>query len=107
MNDSVRHTIEAGQERLAKDLKTVIRDAEALLRQAVRDAGEGYGEAQEKLKQSVKSAKAQLEDAERALLESAQDAGRATDRYVRRHPWEAIGIGAGIGLVVGLLIGRR
>ncbi|MCZ7654646.1 MAG: hypothetical protein M5R42_10755 [Rhodocyclaceae bacterium] len=32
---------------------------------------------------------------------------RATDDYVHDNPWRSIGIAAGIGLVIGLLIGRR
>ena len=34
-------------------------------------------------------------------------AGRAADDYVHDNPWRSIGIAAGFGLVVGLLIGRR
>jgi ElaB/YqjD/DUF883 family membrane-anchored ribosome-binding protein len=32
---------------------------------------------------------------------------RATDDYVHEHPWKSIGVAAGVGLLVGLLIGRR
>jgi ElaB/YqjD/DUF883 family membrane-anchored ribosome-binding protein len=32
---------------------------------------------------------------------------RATAHYVHAHPWKAIGVAAGIGLLVGMLIGRR
>ena len=35
------------------------------------------------------------------------DAAKATDAMVREHPWEAVGIAATVGLVLGLLMQRR
>jgi ElaB/YqjD/DUF883 family membrane-anchored ribosome-binding protein len=107
MSDTLQHTIEAGQARLAKDMRSLVRDAEELLRHAVKDAGQGYSEARERLEQSIKTAKTELEAAEQALLDGVVEAGRATDRYVRRHPWRSVGLGAGVGVLVGLLIARR
>ena len=37
----------------------------------------------------------------------AKAAGRATDAYVHEHPWQSIGVAAGIGLLLGMLIARR
>lgn len=107
MNDTTSRDLHESQARLAKDLKTIVRDAEELLRHAVKDAGQGYGEARSRLEESLNSAKAELASAEQAVIDGVYEAGRAADRYVHRHPWESIGIGAGIGLLVGLLIGRR
>jgi ElaB/YqjD/DUF883 family membrane-anchored ribosome-binding protein len=42
-----------------------------------------------------------------ALLGRTKDAARATDAYIHENPWQAIGVAAGVGLVVGLLTGRR
>ena len=32
---------------------------------------------------------------------------KTTDTYVHENPWRAVGIAAGVGLLLGLLIGRR
>ena len=48
--------LKEGQARLARDLRAVVDDAEALLRQGVRDAGAGYEEARTRLAQSLQSA---------------------------------------------------
>ena len=40
-------------------------------------------------------------------LARAKAAGHVADEYVHDNPWRAIGAAAGIGLLVGLLIGRR
>jgi ElaB/YqjD/DUF883 family membrane-anchored ribosome-binding protein len=100
-------TLNEGQQRLAQDFKAVVDDAEQLLRHAARDAGQGYGEARQRLEESLKAARAEFARLEGAVVDRARRAGRATDSYVHEHPWESIGIGAGIGLLLGLLIGRR
>jgi ElaB/YqjD/DUF883 family membrane-anchored ribosome-binding protein len=95
------------QQRLAEDFKAVINDAEELLRHAAIDAGDGYDEARARLERSLKAARAELESLEKAVLEGTRRAARATDGYVHNHPWESIGIGAGVGLLLGMLIARR
>jgi ElaB/YqjD/DUF883 family membrane-anchored ribosome-binding protein len=107
MNDTVSNIDKQGQARLAKDLKSVVRDAQELLRHAASGADQGYNQARARLEQSIDAAKRELDAAEQALLDSVHEAGQATDRYVRRHPWQSAGIGAGLGLLVGLLIARR
>ena len=44
---------------------------------------------------------------EKAVLDSTRRAAHATDVYVHNHPWESIGIGASVGLLLGMLITRR
>ena len=48
-----------------------------------------------------------LGDAERVLTEKTKQAARVTDDYVRDNPWQAVGIAAMAGLVLGILISRR
>jgi ElaB/YqjD/DUF883 family membrane-anchored ribosome-binding protein len=42
-----------------------------------------------------------------SAAEMGEEAVKATETYVRENPWQAIGIAAGVGLVLGLLISRR
>lgn len=106
MNDAST-TPKDSQTQLAQDFKAVVNDAEELLRHAAHDAGQGYHDARERLEQSLRTARRELDSMEQALLEGARHAGRATDDYVHGHPWESIGIGTGVGLLVGMLIARR
>ena len=106
MSDAVSPLHES-QARLNRDVRAVVDDAEALLRHVVRDAGEGYDDARSRLERSLKSARVQIETMEHAVVERARKAGRATDEYVHQHPWQSIGIGAGVGLLLGMLITRR
>ena len=100
-------SIDVSKDKLAADLKVVVADAEELLRATANQAGEKVGVARERIQASLASAKVKLNDAERAAMEKAKEAAKVTDEYVHEHPWRAVGIAAGAGFVLGLLIGRR
>jgi ElaB/YqjD/DUF883 family membrane-anchored ribosome-binding protein len=92
---------------LADDFNDVVADTQALLRHAARDAGEGYDDARQRLERSLKAMREQLDTLEKTVVDKAKSAGHATDSYVHEHPWQAAGIGAGVGLLLGMLIARR
>jgi ElaB/YqjD/DUF883 family membrane-anchored ribosome-binding protein len=100
-------TTEVNTDKLVADLKVVVADAEELLRATASQAGEKVSVARERIQASLATAKGKLNDAERAAMEKAKEAAKATDQYVHDNPWKAVGIAAGVGLVLGLLIGRR
>ena len=106
MNDA-SETLNNSRSRLVEDFNTVLEDAQALLRHATGDASKGYSDARTRLEDSVKRARERIGSAEEAMLESAREAGRSADGYVRNHAWESIAVGAGVGLLVGMLIARR
>ena len=39
-------------------------------------------------------------------MEEAKAAAKATDRYVRDNPWQAVGIAAGVSFLVGWMLGH-
>ena len=98
---------DVSKEKLVADLKVVVSDAEELLRATASQAGEKVSAARERIQTSLASAKVKLSEAEHALLEQTKKAAKATDEYVHEHPWNAVGIAAAAGFVLGLLIGRR
>lgn len=91
-------------ERLANDLKNLVADAEELLKATASQAGDKIGVARQKIEQSLIEGKKALADAEKTIVEKSKEAAEIADDYVRENPWSAIGIAAGIGLVLGLLI---
>lgn len=95
------------KDKLVADFKVVVADAEELLRLTANQAGDKIGDLRAKLQDHLASAKVKLAEAEAAVMEKTKAAARATDDFVHDHPWKAVGIAAGIGLVIGLLIGRR
>jgi len=95
------------RDKLMQDVKVVISDAEELLRATAAQAGEKVSAAREKVQDSLHRAKVKLAEAEDVLIDKGRQAARVTDEYVHDNPWKAVGIAAGIGLLIGLLIGRR
>ena len=95
------------RDKLVQDMKVVIADAEELLRATASQAGEKIGVARERIQDSLHEAKVKLAEAEALLTEHATQAARYTDEYVHENPWRSIGIAAGIGLLLGLLMTRR
>ncbi|BBP04045.1 hypothetical protein TPL01_15760 [Sulfuriferula plumbiphila] len=95
------------KDQLISDFKVVIADAEALLKVTANQGGEALAAARTKAEASLAIAKAKIAEAQDALMERTRAAARATDDYVHENPWRAVGVAAGVGLVVGLLVGRR
>jgi ElaB/YqjD/DUF883 family membrane-anchored ribosome-binding protein len=91
-------------DRLASDLKNLVADAEELLKATASQAGDKIGVARQKIEQSLIEGKKALADAEKTIVEKSKEAAEIADDYVRENPWSAIGIAAGVGLVLGLLI---
>jgi ElaB/YqjD/DUF883 family membrane-anchored ribosome-binding protein len=97
---------EAAKEKLVGDLKTLIGDAEELLKASASQAGEKFSVARQKIEQSLVEGKKSLADAEKLLVKKGKEAADIADDYVRENPWGAVGVAAAIGLVLGLLIRR-
>ncbi|WP_290867706.1 YqjD family protein [Aquabacterium sp.] len=97
----------AQKDKLMADLKLVLADAEALLAATAGEAGEGVAELRGRVQATLSQAKSGLIDAQAAVVERAKAAAKATDGYVHESPWKAVGIAAGVGLLLGIVIGRR
>jgi len=93
--------------KLKEDLATVLRDAEALIKASAEHGGEKTAEARARIHESLDAAKRRLHEAEQAAIRQGQDAIHSTEEYARRNPWQAMGIAAGVGLILGVLLARR
>lgn len=97
----------AQKDKLMSDLRVVIADAEELLKLTAGEVGDSAIGLRERLQQRMADAKHSLLTLQASAAEKAKAAGHAADDYVHDHPWQSVAVGAGIGLLVGLLIGRR
>ena len=95
------------KDKLVSDLKVVILDAEELLRATASQAGEKVNAARARIEGSMEDAKRRLADLGSAAGDQARIAARATDDFVHDNPWKAVGIGAALGVILGMLIARR
>lgn len=95
------------QEQIVSDMKSSIADAEDMLQETADQVGDKFARLRSRIQDRLKDARARLEDAEEALVYKTRAAARATDDYVHASPWTAIGIAAGVGVLVGLALSRR
>lgn len=95
------------KQKFVSDMKVVVSDAEEILRATAGVAGEKMIDLRERIGERLRDAKLRIADAEAALVDRTKAAARATDDYVNENPWQAVGIAAGIGLLLGIIIGRR
>ncbi len=89
--------------RIVADLKHLARDAEDLLEATADDVTEKAKEARIRLRKALAVAKDTCED----LQEKAVEGARATDKVVREHPYQFIGVAFGVGLLIGVLALHR
>ena len=88
--------METPADRFMNELRNVIADAEELLRATADQTGP-----------RVQEVRARAEESLRAAREHLQGAGKQLDSQVRENPWAAVGIAAGIGLLIGVLMARK
>jgi ElaB/YqjD/DUF883 family membrane-anchored ribosome-binding protein len=96
-------TNEVSTEKLVTDLKRVVRDSEELLQASAGAVGDKANELRERLSRTLESAR----EACRRLEDKAIEGAKATDKVIREHPYESIGVAFGIGLLVGVLVTRK
>lgn len=107
MSDMTRMDDTADMDKLYRDFKVVVQDAEGLIKATADELGDRLNdkaqEARSRLLASLESAK----DSYRSLEDRAMAGAKATDRAIRDHPYQSLGLAFGIGLLFGLLVSRR
>lgn len=103
MRTSSAQEIEESTDQLIHDLKTVVDDGEELLRAAAQDLSDRSLAAREKLAAALEVAK----DTSRRLEERATAGVAATREVIREHPYRALGVAFGVGMLLGFLMNRR
>ena len=93
----------ANSEQLVNDLKTVARDAEDLIKLTADEVSDKVREARTRLATAVQSARENCQQWE----DKAVAGMKATDKTIRAHPYETVGVAFGFGLLFGLLLARK
>lgn len=95
------------RDKIKGDFKTILTDMDEYLRATASHTGEKIGVLRERLQEQMHRAKDRLADTREIVVDKTKEAAKATDEYVHDNPWRAVGIAAGVGLIIGMLIGRR
>lgn len=89
------------------DIQTLLDDAQALFKEASSLTGDKADELRGKAQDLLEDALEKAQNLQAAAVEKGKEVAVTADTYVRDNPWRAVAISAGIGIVAGLLLGRK
>jgi len=95
-------TKRADTEKVMKNIGAAVREGEELLKAGPGEMGEKGRELRAKLQAAIDKVKVACQQLEEKTIAAA----KATDKTVREHPYHAIGIAFGVGLLIGVLAAR-
>lgn len=85
-----------------QDLKELIQEAEQALSHTAGDAGEKFDELRERLRAAIDQGRSTFENLRSETIRHARQA----DTLIRDNPYYAIGVAAGVGALIGILVSR-
>ena len=95
------------RDRLIADFKTVIQDAEELIKATSNQTGDKIGAVRERAEENLREARRKLNEMEDNIVDRTKAAAKATDQLVHNKPWESITLATAVGVMLGMLISRR
>ncbi|WP_028239290.1 DUF883 family protein [Stutzerimonas azotifigens] len=101
-----RRNLQAAQGALLQEFQTLIGDTERLLKYTQDTAGTQAQELRSRLSANISRAQSMLKERQGTLNSQGQAAIQCTEEYVHTHPWQSIGIAAGVGFLLGLIARR-
>jgi ElaB/YqjD/DUF883 family membrane-anchored ribosome-binding protein len=70
------------------------------------EAGDALESIADQIEDGIARGKFSLRDIQNAMMEKGKVAVESTDRVVHENPWAAVGVAAGLGFIVGMLMPR-
>jgi ElaB/YqjD/DUF883 family membrane-anchored ribosome-binding protein len=92
---------------LADSVRHMVDDADHFLKVAAESGDATFDSVRNKFVDQVRRMRANLDDLESQTVRQARRAARRADHEIHAHPYQAIGIAATVGLLIGLLASRR
>ena len=100
-------SFKAEKNKLIHDLQAVIQDTEELLRMTVDHVGESADALRSRVSDRLNQAMTELRHLQNLTIDQAKLLGHEGEDFVKNNPWKSVGVAAGVGLLLGLLVGRR
>ncbi|WP_455819745.1 DUF883 family protein [Pseudomonas cerasi] len=95
----------------SEHLRAELRNLADTLEEVLTTSGEKSKTELDKLRSKAQSAlkdtRARLGDSGDRIAQTTREAADRADVYVRDNPWTSVGIGAAVGVVLGVLLTRR
>jgi len=92
---------------LRAELKSLADTLEEVLGNSGEKSKEELSKLRTKAEKALRNSRDRLGDTGDVIARQTREAATRTDEYVRDNPWASVGIGAAIGVVLGVLMSRR
>jgi ElaB/YqjD/DUF883 family membrane-anchored ribosome-binding protein len=99
-----RHTAAQDPKELLTELQALVADAEKMIGDSAGEASEGVMDA---LRSRYENVQERLTDFYSTAKKKVVAGAKYTDTTIRENPYQALAVAAGLGLLVGVLLGRR
>jgi len=96
----------AARDKLMDELKHAIGEAEDWLKDAAKDPAPS-SDSRARFDDTLRTARTDLRKLEDSLVARSRSAAESANVYVHDNPWKSVGLGAAIGVIVGLLVARK
>ena len=96
------HNSNVTREKVYEDVKVLIKDVQELLKATTSVVGDKATEARSKVQDHLKVVQDKLGDHYETVRNKGKEAFDVTHGYVSENPWNAVGIAAGVGFLVGI-----
>jgi ElaB/YqjD/DUF883 family membrane-anchored ribosome-binding protein len=101
------NTVNSAISNAQTDVKTLVKDAQALLTAAAALSGEKAEELRAKGMQLLDVAMGKASQVQGQAVVKGKELAHTADVYVKDNPWRTIAAAAGVGLLVGVILGRK
>jgi ElaB/YqjD/DUF883 family membrane-anchored ribosome-binding protein len=98
---------DSNAENLRAELKSLADTLEEVLNTSTDKSKAELEKLRAKAEDTLKGTRARLSDAGDKLANQTKQMACQADNYVHQNPWTGIGIGAAVGIVLGVLLARR
>jgi ElaB/YqjD/DUF883 family membrane-anchored ribosome-binding protein len=99
--------VDAALSGITLEFQKFVADMEDLIKASTSLTGDDLARAKANLSARVATARAFVEEMPGTISDRARNSVKVADDYVREQPWQAMGITAAAGLLIGFLLGRR
>ena len=94
-------------EHLRAELKSLADTLEEVLSSSGDKSKEELSKIRSKAERALKESRNRLGETSDVIAKQTREAAARADNYVRENPWTGVGIGAAVGVVLGVLLSRR
>ena len=94
-------------EHLRAELKSLADTLEEVLSSSADKSKDEVSKLRSKAEKALKESRYRLGETGDVLAKQTREAAARADEYVRDNPWTGVGIGAAVGVVLGVLLTRR